>query len=250
MSIITVDNKIPIVDGKAIESKGTEITDGLAFYNRMNDALNRPTEVKVFGTIVHPSMLASTTGNGYMFYRVSKITFADAITAIKNDAFYSCGLEVSFVDFAIPQTVMSIEKNAFRSSGIVNAEFPLAVSVLNSWVFCDAKWLETVKMPGITSMPGTSTSNSAITGVLTKLRYVEAGSVGKTVTSCAPYAINCNNQGLEIVVYSNGTYADAIVTNLRTHATNATILIKASENTTYGGNSYLAGETMITSTPT
>jgi hypothetical protein len=79
---------------------------------------------------------------------------------------------------------------------------------------------------------------------------VQIGSVGHPAptTNNQPF-YGCTQSNLTITAYQTGANADTLVSNYRKNATNATIIIKASENTTYNGTSYSAGDTMVTSTP-
>ena len=81
----------------------------------------------------------------------------------------------------------------------------------------------------------------------TALESVQLGSVGYSVTVENNNFYGDTQTGLTITVYTTGANADTAVANIRSGATNATIIIKAAEGTTYGGASYSAGDTMITS---
>ena len=84
----------------------------------------------------------------------------------------------------------------------------------------------------------------------TILQNVQIGSVGHPAptTNNQPF-YGCTQQGLTITGYQTGANVDTLVANYRRNATNATIIIKASENTTYNGTSYAAGDTILTSAP-
>lgn len=80
------------------------------------------------------------------------------------------------------------------------------------------------------------------------LREVIVGRIGRGVNEISASAFSgCTQSDLVVTIYTTGSKADGLLRNIRNGATNATIIIKASENTTYGGTSYAAGETMITS---
>ena len=84
----------------------------------------------------------------------------------------------------------------------------------------------------------------------TALQSVEFGSIGYGLTPVSNILFqNCTQAELAITFYSTGANVDDNVSKIRNGATNATIVVKASENTTYGGNSYAAGDTILTSTP-
>lgn len=79
----------------------------------------------------------------------------------------------------------------------------------------------------------------------------QIGSVGYGITGFYnnTFFNNVTQSGLTITLFTSGAVADGLLAAARNGATNATIIIKASEDTTYGGVSYAAGDTMITSTP-
>lgn len=82
------------------------------------------------------------------------------------------------------------------------------------------------------------------------LQEVTIGRVGRTVQSINNSAFSgCTQNDLVVTIYTEGNKVNTLLTNIRNGATNATIIIKASKDTTYSGTSYAAGDTMITSTP-
>ena len=78
---------------------------------------------------------------------------------------------------------------------------------------------------------------------------VQIGSVGYGVTSCGTQPFGTAQGSGTITVYCNGTNLDTIKTkimgNIHTNG-NYSFVFKASENTTYGGQSYTAGDTILT----
>lgn len=86
-------------------------------------------------------------------------------------------------------------------------------------------------------------------GNCTALETIQLGSVG---TSCKVYSgydfQGCTQSTLTITLYCVGELVEANLAFLRNGATNATIIIKASEDTTYNGTEYAAGDTIVTST--
>lgn len=97
-------------------------------------------------------------------------------------------------------------------------------------------------------LPVLQSAGSFIFQSSTSLESVQIGSAGHP----APTNLNqpfygCTQQGLTIIGYQTGANVDALVSNYRANATNATIIVKASEATTYNGTSYAAGDTILTS---
>lgn len=85
-------------------------------------------------------------------------------------------------------------------------------------------------------------------GSCTALETCELGSIGHPLTEIDKYTFDGTTQsGLTITIYTTSAYADTALTNIRNGATNATIKIYAAEDTTYDGDSYAAGELLLTS---
>ena len=121
---------------------------------------------------------------------------------------------------------------------------------LDYFAFLGDTALEVVNAPNISQVKNASNSLSygAFKGC-TALQTVQLGSVGHSITLIHDKSFSgCTQNGLTITVYTTGSYADTAVSNIRNGgATNATIIVKASENTTYNGTSYNAGDTILTS---
>lgn len=82
----------------------------------------------------------------------------------------------------------------------------------------------------------------------TALETVVLGSVGQAPSlTYSNMFSGCTQSGLTITLFAKGANVDSYLRIIRTGATNATIIIKASEATTYNGTSYAAGDTILTS---
>ena len=91
---------------------------------------------------------------------------------------------------------------------------------------------------------------TAIFRQCSSLQSFQLGSIGNGVTLLnRNICYGCNNIGLCVTVYCTGSSADSMLNAVRNYGTNATIIIKASEDTSYDGAYYTAGDTIITSTP-
>lgn len=80
---------------------------------------------------------------------------------------------------------------------------------------------------------------------------ITIGSVGHTVTGCKdrPLGSTTNASGT-VTIYTDGSHLDTIKTAVEKGAgSNLTFVYKASEATTYNDTSYVAGDTILTSTP-
>ena len=196
------------------------ITDGIVVKSR--DANGWPTEIDFYGTIVYPHTFGGSVGwnndrrdmiNGPM-----TINWKNALERVMNGAWtYSGQTELHF-----PRNPIVFDAGAF---------------------FADDTWLKVLEIPGGGSFGRQCIRNRR--GLKTCL----LGSVGFPIISIADNTIfqNCAQTGLSITLYCKGSDADDFLTKCRTGATNATIIIKASEDTTYNGTAYAAGEIILTS---
>lgn len=129
----------------------------------------------------------------------------------------------------------------------VNA--PNLTGGLSVYCFYGCTALITVTMPKISALHGYQTARGCFQNC-TALTTCTFGSVGYPVTTISNNAFTNDTQsGLTITVYTTASYVDTALANVRNGATNATIVIKASEALTYGGTSYAAGDTVVISTP-
>ena len=109
--------------------------------------------------------------------------------------------------------------------------------------------LTEVSMPKLQIM-GSQNNNQGTFRNCTALQTATFGSIGTCCTVRTGYDFQgCTQSGLTITIYCTGNIADANLAYIRNGATNATVIVNASEPTTYAGISYAAGETMITSNP-
>lgn len=226
---------------------GTEITDGIVVKAR--DAEGYATEVDFYGTVVEQFQFGQGGNNTVGFMRLKKVNYKNACTIIKRSAFANSGKN-SESPAPIPETLTEIEAVAFGGSQYISAEFPISLTGrLPDNLFSNNTVIKTIKAPGITSLDTSGGIGNGQFLNCTGLENCEIGSIGYGVTFCETWNFrNCTQSGLTITIYTTGDYADTALTNIRNGATNATIIIKASEDTTYNGASYAAGETMITST--
>lgn len=95
---------------------------------------------------------------------------------------------------------------------------------------------------------GTNLSKLAFSSNLVE---AQVGSVGYGINNVGTGTIfaSASSPDFEETLYTDGSRVDALLTLARTSNATATIIIKASEDTTYGGESYLAGETILTDSP-
>lgn len=239
---------------------GTTITDGIVVKAR--DSQHRPTEIEYFGEYVSDQSLGSPNGNVGFGAGLISATFHGTVyvakEAFKNDAnlisitglfenighiganaFNGCAaLEM---EIALPAGV-TYDLYPFQNSGIKKFS-TLSPSAINR-AFC----LNCNKLVHFSAVNVSAIDQSALSKC-TALAEVTLGSIGHAITTLNNSAFSGDTQtGLTITVYTTSAYADTALSNIRNGATNATIIIKASEDTTYNDVAYAAGDTMITST--
>lgn len=181
--------------------------------------------------------------------------FADPITEIKDNAFYnkasaSSGYKMSLTSVDNFAALTTLGSACFRGTGIENVEFPSVESLMadgTNGQFAQCKFLKSLHLPKLTSWNKTiaySLNNTVLTDV-------QIGSVGYGITTypSAGDFSGATNASLVITLHTTGENVDGIISAMRSANTTATITVKASESTTYGGQSFAAGDTIKTDTP-
>ena len=249
---------------------GTTITDGIVVTSR--DAEGYATVVDFYGTEIHVAQFYG--GSAYSaaqitpFKRLVTINTKNAVTSIGSLGLSGLpnlqpqGLDLSHVHeldglrfdtganaetFPVHcPACTKLANDGCKGSGITSAELPELTEIGNS-AFADCKRVKVISMPKITEL-GKYTSNIFKGCVL--LENVEVGSVGYPVTSWGSKNFDgCTQSVLVVTMHTTGEKVDALNASIRDGATNATIIIKAGEDTTYNGAAYAAGDTILTSTP-
>ena len=166
---------------------------------------------------------------------------------VSADMFSATVFGEASIEFEDINQIERICNRAFKYTKFSDATFPNAV-YLGTGAFeaggADLyQKINTVFLPKITSVPTTAFMYQK------QMQTVQIGSIGYGVTDIANSAFsNVTQSTLTITVYCNGVNADTLLTNIRNGATAAIIVMIASEDTSYNGTDYVAGETMITST--
>lgn len=246
---------------------GATITDGIIVKAR--DADGYPIEFDVYLDNIVQGIFgvqyeASAIRDKLMGSKAQIIHFKKQPTTVSDAGFRYSKLPAAQIEQCFP-TLTTTGSGAFTSSLIVNAilpnvtnsygdEFescpelksismPLATGEIKQYFCPNSGKLETIFLPKKTSMKNECAKNC------TSLRLVEIGSIGYPVTTIYYNCfLNDTQTDLNIVVYVVGSYVDGALSNIRNSATNATIIIKAAEATTYNGTEYAAGDTIVTST--
>ena len=222
---------------------GTQVTDGIVVKARSAEGF--PTEADVYGDL-YPYQF-SYNGNYYHetigWRSLSKLTMKSGQTVLKE----GCFAYLPLVQLNGLEGITAIEKNCLISTKLVEINLPNAVFGNVVAPFSGNNALKKLYCPKLTGNLTAGTYEFA--GNCTALEEVVLGSVGHRVTNNNSINSfkNCTQSGLSITVFTNAANVDNLLANIRNGATNATIIIKAAEATTYNGTSYAAGETIITS---
>lgn len=182
--------------------------------------------------------------------QLTDVVFCDSITSIGAGALsYTTSL---IKDIVLPSAVTEIGNKAFYQSGISSisgagvTSIPLpGTSGQNAFYNCPN--LKNVYFPKLSTLSGSISSRGVFMNCIA-LETVQIGSVGYPVISIGTYAFQGCTSPFTITIYTEGSQVDTLVTNVRSSCANATIVVKASADTTYNGVSYLAGTTIKTST--
>ena len=271
------------VDAVQAISAGTAITDGIVVKAR--DANGYATEVDYYSTagVVYPSQFVGadkTNGTPTSMRYLKKVNLKNRITTLKSGAFENtfvleqivgvdanpfeyvtsmdnkywrgifkncaCPLNLSLPNFSgdIPDRAQNFCDSA---SGLLSVSIPNATGMLHNYAFSNCTALKTVYLPKITYLNADSATNKGVFRGCKALESVQIGSVGYAANTANNNFYGDTQSGLTITFYTTGNLVDAVLEHIRNGATNATIIIKAAEATTYNGTAYSAGETIITS---
>lgn len=235
--LITVNGVIPLVDGKALLSRG--IPAGIEV---LEDSRHYPTKIRIYGNNVWQSAF------GYISRydgasKITDVTLMGNAVAVQSYAF-------AFTNIANinMENIVSVDNASFREcSALTVANLLNCGGGFNNYTFQNCTHLTTINAPKLSSLYSLNSGSGCIRGC-TALTTATFGSVGHKITSTTQYDFyGCTQAGLTLTFYTDGSKADTILANCRAGATNAKIIIKASEDTTYNGETYLAGETIVTS---
>ncbi len=218
---------------------GASITDGTEVLTR--NASGYPTTAKHYGTKVHIKQYWNRTTADGPWVNLTSIEFADAVTEVESYGFSYSGA-LTNIDVS---HIVTIGNNAFQNCTALTSplSFPVLTSI-GAFAFGSCSGLTSLTMPVCVNY-----SQQRIFSGCTGLQTVQMGSVGHAVTAVHNLTFqSCTQSGLTITVYTTGDKVDTLLTNIRNAATAATVVFKASASTTYNGNSYAEGATMLTST--
>lgn len=249
---------------------GATITDGIVVKAR--DENGRITEVDYYKSdgIVNEREFATGAGDwpslesslGYL----QKVNFKTPITEIKKRAFEN----LSLLEIPDLSNVTTLGNEIFyRAKALTAVVLPPNIKSLPEGTFAACDGLTSIDASHIENVGGAAVSGTKLTelllpkctavetayyagvfGNMSALTNLQIGSVGYGLSKAfSERNFNGNTQsGLTVTVFVKTDIVDTLVANIRNGATNATIIIKAAEATTYNGTEYAAGDTIVTST--
>lgn len=239
--------------------QGGSISEGIVIKSR-NDR-NFATEVDYYGEILPRYIFGAARGDStFTWASLNKVNFMNESVYLSWGNFMYAPLTelaTSVIKGRNPNENIEFNRNTQQTSifsnmrSLVTLSLPEFVGFLNHFEVSGCTALKTVYLPKVTKLASYGAGNRGCFSGDTALENVQIGSIGYAVDTVDinPFK-GCTQTGLIITIYTTGDYADTAVANVRNGATNATIVIKASEATTYNGTSYAAGDTILTSTPT
>lgn len=204
------------------------------------DSSNRPTEIKVYGNDLSPNIFGYISAyEGWKY--LAKVQLMGERIRLRGYTFaFTRVTEINL------ENVVSVNVADFRGSSLKIANLSQCTDYIQNYTFQGSN-LEEIYAPKIYRLYSLNSASGCFRGC-TYLKTAIFGSVGHKITSTTQYDFGgCTQSDLTITFFTDGSHTDTILANCRAGATNATIIIKSSEDTTYNGETYLAGETILTS---
>lgn len=229
-------------------SVGEEKTDYYEFISGMASNSKKDVALKHHGKV----LTGAARSSGYdLFWADATITVDDELQEIGTGGLQNIGSTSGSFKLQSNNNFENLTKlgtYAFTGSGITEANFGEVTTLAGGagGQFNKCAKLTTIILPKITAW----TACMAPLGT-TALKTVQIGSVGHGITALPANGDFSGATDLTETLYTTGEYVDTILAAMRSgqygNAT-ATIVIKASADTTYNGQSYAAGDTITTST--
>lgn len=226
-------------NGQALPMAG--VTDGIVVTAR--DADGFPTAATVYGEI-YPfqfSYQGAYYHNTIGWRNLSKLTLTGQTVLAQG-----CFAYLPLVEVGGFENVLEVKSDVFGSSVFETVDFLPNAETFGQNVFSGSTKLKAVSLPSAKTIPGAQ--YYSMFRKCTALKNVTLGKIGCSVDAIVNPFGECSQNGLTIVIYVKGSLADKSLAEIRNGATNATIILKASEATTYNGTDFAAGDTIITST--
>lgn len=242
-------------------SGGTEITDGVVVTSRDSNGYPLTADFYCVSGVVPPQAFFngyasgsySINTNGY-WKNATLLTIKNPITEVNSNSFTAFHGDI-IGDFSgvaqMPGTTdpYSGGANVFGASGITELLLD-SVQIITPVNFASCQSLRRLYAPKCAAVYTryNPTVGNAPFGGCTALQEIQLGSIGYPcrIVYATPF-VGCTQTGLTVTLFTTGDRVDSSISLIRNGATNATIIIKASEETTYNGTTYNAGDTILTS---
>ena len=231
-----------------IPSGGATITDGVVYTDFNSDGTVK--EADFHGAVVKKGSLGYF---GYYGTSPALVHFVDKPTYLEesalNRAFISVDMSTleSVEDCGSAAFSVSVTSaNDLRAESLVLPSFTGARKIGSRFRGAnapnDAYYYGTIILPKVQKIGSYDFYQTRVSNAVFQL-----GSVGFPVTECDQRPFGGSTGSGTITVYTTGALLDTIKTAIQNSAgSNYTFIYKASEATTYGGNIYAAGDTMLT----
>ncbi len=231
---VEVDVPVPTLESKSITANGTYTpTSGKAWNEVVVD-------VPPVGTDL------SSTYSSFVINTNEQTT----LYVYGSHWYAGIGNYLGFKKAVIASTVTELTSAPNDMSQLETIEGGENVTEITAMAFRNLSKLKIVSLPKLQTISGSATQWFRGS---TKLETVTLGSVGYGISSVYNIGSStmfqgCTQSDLTITAYTTGDMVDNLLACMRRGATAATIIIKASGATTYGGASYAAGATIVNST--
>ena len=219
----------------AIASTHT-ISDGIVVKSKTSAGY--PVSIDVYGD-AWPYMFGYDWNSTRSGLNVTDVTFKNPNTAVGSCAFAGC-TKLSSIN---NENLVSLAINCFTNTALTNGFFPNVTSVTGGPPLRGVKTITHLSFPKV--------QNCSIEGMfhsMQNLQEIQLGSVGYGVTSVNYDIMFAATFNGTLTCYCKGSNVDNFLTNFRKYGgVNCTVVFKASEETTYNGTTYQAGDTILTS---
>lgn len=232
-----------------VEASSEEKTDYYEFISGLASNSKKDVALKHHGKVLTGAARSSAYD---LFWADATITVDDELQEIDTGGLWNIGSTSGSFKLQSNNNFENLTKlgaSAFLGSGITEANFGEVTTLAGvaGGQFNKCAKLTTIILPKVTAW----TACMAPLGT-TALKSVQIGSVGYGITAVPANGDFSGATDLTETLYTTGEYVDTILAAMRSgqygNAT-AIIVIKASADTTYNGQSYAAGDTITTSTP-
>lgn len=216
-------------------SNGTNVTDGVVVKTKTSNGY--PVSIDVYGN-PWPYLFGFDYGTTRSGSEITDVTFKNQNTSVGACAFAGCTKLASINN----ENLVSLGVTCFTNTALTDGFFP-NVTRLYGPPLRGVKTITHLSFPKL--------QNCSVEGMfhsMQNLQEIQLGSVGYGVTSVNYDIMFAATFNGTLTCYCKGLNVDNFLTNFRKYGgANCTVMFKASEETTYNGTTYQAGDTILTS---